>query len=261
MITAGIDCGTSYTKALVLEDDRVLARKAVRSGPIPKEAAKECLRSALEEAWVSYEDLDALGLIGESSLGLGETLVSASKALSLACRRFVPGLILDLGAQKCRAVKADEKGGILETAQNEDCAAAGGMFLELMAERLGIALEKVDELSRRGSGDIPLNAQCLVFAEAEAVSLIAGGARKEDICRAVMEALARRCSAFVRQLGIQESVVLTGGLALNSCFEEELRNQIKPLRLITPEYPIFVLCLGAAIACRESSRAPLLGAE
>ena len=49
-----------------------------------------------------------------------------------------------------------------------------------------------------------MNAQCAVFAESEVVSLLHAKTPKEDISRAVHDAIARRITSMVRKVGFAE---------------------------------------------------------
>jgi benzoyl-CoA reductase subunit D len=91
-----------------------------------------------------------------------------------------------------------------------------------------------------------MNAQCAVFAESEVVSLIHAKIPKEDIARAVHDAIADRIVSMARRIGIEKDVVVVGGLAKNTGFVDSITRTLSTEVLI-PEYPEYVAALGAAL--------------
>lgn len=92
-----------------------------------------------------------------------------------------------------------------------------------------------------------MNAQCAVFAESEVVTMVHNKIPKEDMARAVHDAIASRITSMVRKVGFEKDVVLIGGVAHNVGFvkslEKDLETEVK-----IPEQPEIVGALGAAIA-------------
>ena len=97
-----------------------------------------------------------------------------------------------------------------------------------------------------------MNAQCAVFAESEVVSLIHAKTPKEDISRAVHDAVASRIVSMVRKVGVASDVVLVGGVAKNIGFIDSLKRSLE-MDVTVPEDPEFVGALGAALAGSESA--------
>jgi benzoyl-CoA reductase subunit D len=115
-----------------------------------------------------------------------------------------------------------------------------------MARALEVSVEEMGPLALKSTKTIPMNAQCCVFAESEVVTLIHSKVAKEDISKAIHDAIAGRIASMVLRVGVEKDVVLIGGVALNPGFvpplEKELRTDI-----IVPESPDFIGALGAAL--------------
>ena len=126
--------------------------------------------------------------------------------------------VVDVGAEEGRGIKANAEGKVVDFAGNEKCAAGAGAFAESMARALQMTLKEFGEASLRSDKTIPMNAQCTVFAESEVVSLIHSATPKEDIAKAVLDAVASRVCAMVRRVGIEGDVVLIGGMVHNPGF-------------------------------------------
>ena len=130
---------------------------------------------------------------------------------------------------------------------NEKCAAGAGTFVEAMARALEVKLEEMGLLSLKAERAVPMNAQCTIFAESEVVTLIHEKTSKEDIARAIHDAIADRITSMTRRLGIQRDVVLAGGVAKNIGFVNSLEKALG-VKLLIPKEPEYVGALGAALA-------------
>jgi benzoyl-CoA reductase subunit D len=98
-----------------------------------------------------------------------------------------------------------------------------------------------------------MNAQCAVFAESEVVSLVHSKTSKEDIARAIHDAIASRISSMVRRLSIEKDVTLVGGLAKNVGFVESLKRDLN-MDINVPDDPDFVGALGAALVAQKKAK-------
>jgi len=96
---------------------------------------------------------------------------------------------------------------------NDKCAAGTGRFLEVMATALEVELENLAALSDQAVRAISISSTCTVFAETEVVSLLAGGADRAEIARGLHESIAARTSSLVYRVGLDEAVMMTGGVA------------------------------------------------
>jgi benzoyl-CoA reductase subunit D len=134
---------------------------------------------------------------------------------------------------------------------NEKCAAGSGSFTESMARALGMTLEAFSRKSLESSVKIPINAQCTVFAESEVVSLIHSGTGRQDIARAVNDAIASRIAAMVRPIKGEGAVVMLGGLARNQGFVRCLKENLGVTELKIPQEPEFTDAVGAAVIAAE----------
>jgi benzoyl-CoA reductase subunit D len=79
------------------------------------------------------------------------------------------------------------------------------------------------------------------------VSLIHAKVPKEDISRAVHDAIAERIISMVRRVGLGKDVVLIGGVARNPGFVDAMKRELG-MDMLVPEDPEYVGALGAAVA-------------
>lgn len=257
MNVVGIDCGAKYVKAMILGDDEILAKTSVLSGFDQKAVAQEAFDQVLKETSLKREDLSFITATGtgkeEVRFALGT--ITEVGANARAVNSLFPSVrtVIDVGAEEGRAIKISEKGKVIDFAINEKCAAGAGTFIEAMARALEIKLEEMGPLSLNSQKAVPMNAQCAVFAESEVVSLIHAKHAKEDIVRAVHDAIADRIASMARKIGIEKDVALVGGVARNIGFVDSLKRDLQ-LDLFIPEDPEFSCALGAAFAAVEKAK-------
>jgi len=257
MHVVGVDCGAKWVKVLILKDGEILARGSVLSGFDQKAAAEQALDLALEQAGLNRTDVahaTATGT-GKEEAAYAHSRVTEVGADAKAVGVLFPSVrtVIDVGAEEGRAIRVDEKGKVVDFAINEKCAAGAGTFTETMARALEISVEEIGPLSLKATKEVPMNAQCAVFAESEVVSLIHARHAKEDIARAVHDAIADRIASMARKIGIQKDVALVGGVSRNVGFVESLKRDLKE-ELLIPEYPEFSCAYGAALVAAERAR-------
>jgi len=248
MNVVGIDCGAKNVKALILEEDKILAKSSVLSGFDQKAAAKEALDLVLKDAGLKKEDLSHITATGagKEEVSFSQGTITEVGANAKAINSLFPSArtVIDVGAEEGRAIKISEKGKVIDFAINEKCAAGAGTFTETMARALEIKLEEMGALSLKSQKAVPMNAQC---------SLIHTKHAKEDIVRAVHDAIADRIASMARKIGIEKDVALVGGVARNIGFVDSLKRDLE-LDLLIPEDPEFSCALGAAYAAVEKAK-------
>lgn len=254
MTTAGLDCGAKMTKVLLLKDGDVLARSQTVTGFDQREAIEKVMDEALKQANLSLEQLDGICATGSGRkvVPFQTKEVTEVGAAAKAAVFLYPSArtVVDVGAEEGRGIKCDEAGKVIDFAVNEKCAAGAGSFTEAMARALEVTLEDFGRISLQSKQAVPMNAQCAVFAESEVVSLVHAKTSKEDIARAVHDAIASRITSMLRRVGIEKEVVLIGGLALNPGFVDALKRDLE-MEIHIPADPEFTGALGAAIAATQ----------
>lgn len=251
MLSAGIDIGAKTTKVVILKDnEEVLARSSVLTGFDQKASAEGALEEALQKAKAARNELKHI-----ISTGVGRKAapyisgdVTEISANAKGGYFLFPSarVVVDVGAEEGRAVRCDARGNIKDFAVNEKCAAGAGSFIEAMARALEVSIEEFAELSLKSTTNIPLNAQCVIFAESEVVSLIHTKIPRPDISRAIHDAIADRIASMIRRVGIEKDIILIGGVARNKGFVDALNRNLE-LEVIVPEEPEYVSALGAAL--------------
>lgn len=251
MITAGIDIGARNIKVVILKDSKVLSKNMDLCGFEIKASAEQVFQKALKDTGITEKDIKHIIATGAgvdmAPYATGK--ISMVGAIARAGVFLFPSArtVIDVGAEDARAAKCDEKGNLLDFVVNDRCAAGAGAFIEAMTRALELKLEEMGPLSLKSEKAIPMNAQCVIFGESEVVTLIHSQTSKADIARAVYDAMADRVSSMVRRLGVNQDVVLMGGVARDIGFIDSLKRKLG-VDLLIPEYPDFAGALGAALS-------------
>ncbi len=76
----------------------------------------------------------------------------------------------------------------------------------------------VDELGRKAlesKNPCTISSTCTVFAESEVISQLARGVKTEDLIAGICKSVASRVASLAKRSGIEELVVMSGGVAKN----------------------------------------------
>ncbi len=256
MITAGIDAGNKTTKTVILKNGEIIARALKPSGFDQEKAAREAFNEALRLANLDVADLAYTVVTGAGKhvISFAEGHLTEVSAAARGVNKLFPEArtVIDVGEEEGFALKIDKEGKVVDFAINEKCAAGTGSFLESMSRALETTVEEIGQLSLRGKKTVPMNAQCVVFAESEVISLIHAPVAKEDIAKSIHVAMASRISALVRRIGLEKEVVIIGGVAHNPGFVRALEEDLG-VEILIPAYPDYISALGAALAAGEKA--------
>ena len=253
MLSLGIDIGSRRVKVVLLRDGVILGKGIKEVGFKVDEDVSSCIEEVVGSLGISKGDIDVIGVTGSgrelfkgAHFKFTEITADARGAFHMdpECKTCI-----DIGAEESRVLKV-KKGKVLKFAINDRCAAGAGIFIETMARALEMDIESFDEAALKGEATVPLNAQCVVFAESEVVSLIHSGHSPEEIARAVYEAMALRIASMAGKVGIEDRVLLVGGVAKSRAFRESL-SKILRKDIHVPEMPEFVGAIGAALLAGE----------
>lgn len=254
MYVAGIDMGAKFVKVVIMNDGQVVSKGMAPTGFNLAESVENAYNSALENGGVSKDDIKHITSTGagKKEVSFRNDEVTEVGAAAKGAISLVPSsrTVIEVGAEEGRALRCDENGRVLDFVINEKCAAGAGAFTEAMARALEIPVTEMGPLSLKSEQETPMNAQCAVFAESEVVSLVHQKTAKQDIARAIHDAIASRISSMVRRLSIEKEVTLVGGLAKNVGFVESLKRDLK-MDVNVPEDPDYVGALGAALVAQS----------
>ncbi len=254
---AGIDIGSLITKAVIIDDRKLISSHRADSRADPARLSEQAFGETLKRAQAKTEDISftvATGY-GRISCAFADATIT-----ELTCHargsQFANSdvrTIIDIGGQDSKVIKIDSKGKMVDFEMNDKCAAGTGRFLEVMAHALGINIEDIGTISMQSENPCSLSSTCTVFAETEVVSLLAKGINKENIIAGLHMSIAKRVGNMVKRLGPQKEFLFVGGVAKNKGMKTSLEKQLS-IRFMALEFdPQIIGALGAALIAREIS--------
>lgn len=251
MILAGIDAGSRAIKGVLWDRERGrVAASGISDQGVAQEAlARELYESLLKDAGLREGDVSLV-----VATGYGRNLVSfADRTITeITChaagvRHFAPDArtLIEIGGQDSKVVRLKENGTVQDFSMNDRCAAGTGRFLEVVSERLGVALRGLGEMADRSPTAASISSMCVVFAETEIIGLLATGVAPEDIAAGVQAAIAGRVASMAGR-SLQGPVYFTGGVALVPGMAHALEQALgQPVSI--PMQPQLTGALGAAL--------------
>ena len=255
MTTVGIDCGTQRTKAVLVRDGQIEASAVARTDFDTNAAAAEVMDQLFQSAGVKSEDVERIYItgVGAQTIELGDGKVNEIMSAATGCTRLMPGCgcILDLGAERNRAIRMDGNGTIQGYEVNDKCASGSGTFIEAMARVLETPIEQFGDLALKHKQDITLAAQCVVFVESEVISMVHQNEDVADIAWGILDGVAAHIVALARRFGTYNDVCVIGGPTLNVGLIEALKKQTGQ-ELTVPEYAEYASAYGAALLAAEA---------
>lgn len=257
MLSVGIDIGSLSTDVVLMNDNReVVASEVIATGASSKKAAEKAFKKVLEVTKLQEKDIDYVVATGYGRIKVpfAREVVTEITCHAKGAHYFFPKVrtVIDIGGQDSKVIKVDQNGNVIDFVMNDKCAAGTGRFLEVMARTLEIELEEMGPLSLQGSDKLSISSLCTVFAESEVVSLIGADHGREDICRALHIAIAKRITAQARRVGVEEQVVMSGGVAKNIGVVKELERLLSTKLRIAPD-PQIIGAVGAALIGLEGA--------
>jgi len=257
----GCDVGSTYTKAVVLDEEGKIAADATIRSKINSEqsaiAAMEevCKKAGLKGAKeLSY--LVGTGY-GRNKVPFADENISEISCHAMGVHVTDPSVkaIIDIGGQDVKGIAVDKDGTVKNFAMNDKCAAGTGRFFEAMANSFEMSLPEFSKLALGAKNVIPITAQCTVFAESEVITLVGEGKPMDEIAAGIEMAVAKRCFVMAKKAGATDSITLTGGCAKNDGLKEAIEKVLKLKVVNLKTDPQLMGALGAAEYARQKGLA------
>jgi predicted CoA-substrate-specific enzyme activase len=263
-VVAGVDLGSTYTKAAVLARDRITGTGITPTVVDLDAAAEGALVQALAAGGVDRAALDMVVTTGygRRAIGMSHNEIDEIYAKAVAAKWLGSPwgpvrTVIDIGGQDSKVLRLDEEGSLDTFLMNTKCAAGTGRFLEAMARVLGVTLDELGPLGMRSRSPVELSNTCIVMAESEVVSLIAQRRAVEDIVAGIHVSVAERVGNMAKQLGVVEVVFFDGGPARNAGLKAALE-RVLDVELYVPKNPQVSAAIGAALVARDAVRSGLM---
>jgi predicted CoA-substrate-specific enzyme activase len=246
---AGVDVGASTTKSVIIDKNKeILGHSVVYSGANFKAAAEKSFSDAQKQAEKIVKDecfIVSTGYGRRNVAFAGDTKTEISCHAKGSFFHFPEAhTLIDIGGQDSKIIKVNESGKRTGFKMNRKCAAGTGAFLEEMANRLKIKIDKLNGLAEKSKKDIQIGSYCTVFSATEILTKIREGVEVNDLVKGVFHSVIKRA---LEMDPLEGEIVMSGGVVahnpvLVSMFEEKLERKI-----FVPPLPQLTGAFGAAL--------------
>jgi predicted CoA-substrate-specific enzyme activase len=250
---AGIDVGSTMTKTVILNKG-IIASVIGPTGPEQRRLANKVMEEALRKSSLSFRTITYV-----VSTGYGRINVPFADKQFTEITCHAKGIIhlfpkaktiIDIGGQDIKAIKIDTAGKTVDFVMNDKCAAGTGRFIEVIADTLGVPLDRVGDLSLQSKNPAKISNICTIWAQQEVAASLAQGVPISDLLAGVHHSLADRICRMVNRLRVENEVIVTGGGAKNRGLLKALSEQLGR-EVLVPEEPLITGALGAALLGKE----------
>ena len=250
----GIDVGSVSVDFALIDNQK----NVIKTSYLSNEGIAETIKKGLKE-FREYK-IKGNGITGSgrkfASMIVGADVVPTEiLAHAIGTNQFVPDFntIFEIGGEDSKLMirKSDNS---LDFAMNISCGGGTGSMIKSIANRMGVKIEDVGELSLKGNNNLTLDGKCGIFCQSSVVHHInTFDAKKEDILKGVCKALIGNYLAMVAQgKELKPPYVFQGGTSLNigliNALEEALQHKI-----IVPKYNTVMGAIGAAMLALEKN--------
>lgn len=250
----GIDIGSTATKVIVLDNEKIVEHFVIPTGWNSKDTAREVARRLTDKGLAVDDDMKTIATgYGRVSVEYAQKVITeitchGRGGYSLLGKDCT---IIDIGGQDTKIITV-ERGVSTNFLMNDKCAAGTGKFLEIMANRLNVDLLELFSLAENGK-PLPISSMCTVFAESEVISHIGTGEKREDIAAGVVDSVINRVAGLCSRHSIRGSILLTGGLCECDYLIRRLSEKIGA-EIYSDPMGRYAGALGAALIARDGKK-------
>jgi predicted CoA-substrate-specific enzyme activase len=251
--TAGIDVGSTYTKAVILSgDQQIVGKGMVPTGFKLVNAATTAYHAALAQAHLTEQDVVYIATTGYGRylIPFRDVQITDLTAQARGACYFFPRTktILDVGGQTMKASRLDDTSKVKAFRLNDKCAAGTGAFLEKTARYMGYRIEEIGPLMATSKEPVTISSVCAVFAESEVINHVSAGVSPADIMHGAMASLVDRSVQLMKRVGAEPEYTLVGGILRFETMVQVVREKLKAEVNVPPgDWPQYTAAVGAAI--------------
>jgi putative methanogenesis marker protein 15 len=257
-ITVGIDSGSSTTKVVVMRENELVGKEWLPTTD-PVGSANEALGKALQEAGISQEAVDAIGVTGpgrdllaehfNAALNLEEVSVVSKGAALLSQRHKGDATVIDIGGMNNKLMLMRD-GIVTSFSLGGICGGSSGRFLEVASHRLDVDVSELGKLALQSTAKaqdrFELQSYCMVFGIQSLVVALASGVTREDVAAAACHSVAEQVyETMIQEMEVRPPVIFVGGVSLVEGVKREFEEMLG-VEIIVPPYSQYAGAVGIA---------------
>ena len=144
MISLGLDSGSSMTKAVLLEDTKIIDTKMIPTSISPRKSLEFLYREIKKQ----HKEIDVIVTTGFGRNVLDQSVFKITEITCHAAGAFFMNpdcdTIIDIGGQDSKVITIDDLGCVTDFLMNDKCAAGTGRFLEMTMKRVESEIGRID---------------------------------------------------------------------------------------------------------------------
>jgi len=256
----GIDCGSSTIKIIVCDSQGniLIHRKTKTLFPLQQHiktalAGDGCfspfIKTDKNEFVIKTNHKLAATGYGRHHIPYISEVLTEIKAHFIGVQKQLdlnePFTIIDIGGQDAKVISVDVN-RVDQFIINRKCAAGTGAFIEELAHRLEVPMERMTEMAAHHDKELVLNSYCTVFSAQEVIKILMTGERIENLIYALYCSVVKR----VLEMTAMETriIAFSGGVIKYHPTLIELFGQKLPdKKLVVAPNTQYCGALGAAI--------------
>jgi (R)-2-hydroxyacyl-CoA dehydratese activating ATPase len=133
MYFAGIDIGSAASKAVILNEEKIIAAHTIETGPESQGTAEAVMEGILDRSGLIQKDISFLVATGYGRINVpwAQEIITEIACHARGVHYLFPKArtVLDMGGQDCKAIRVDDTGHHIAFSMNDKCAAGTGRFL------------------------------------------------------------------------------------------------------------------------------------
>lgn len=251
MYFIGIDIGSTAAKVVVMDTDKIIDKFTMPTGWSCVETSENILEKLTKMGYMK-DDTKIVGTgYGRVSIPFANKTVTEITCHGLGAFYLFKKdcTVIDIGGQDTKIITLQD-GIVSDFIMNDKCSAGTGRFLEVMGNILGVKINELIELSKKGK-DTKITSMCTVFAESEVISLIGRGESRENIAYGVVNSVIERVSSLCKKHAKNSIFFLTGGLCGNDYIVELLSKSLNGEVYSNSELARYAGAIGAALTAKK----------
>ena len=253
---AGIDIGSSFTKTVLLDQNKNISGTGINfSGVNLQAAADKALQTSFSEESLLLDIKQVVTSgFGRNNFTIEKIPIRSITEISCSAKAanfLYPEkslTIIDIGGQDTKIIKI-RNGKRASFKMNRKCAAGTGTFLEELALKMRIPSRDLNELASQSSNPKKISSYCTVFAGTEILARIREGVKAEDMIRGAFHSIVKR---VIEIDTIENDVVLTGGVVAHNPVIIDIFKDVLDETILVPPDPQLFVALGAALYAVDS---------
>ncbi len=255
MITAGIDVGSSAAKAVLLQDDVIVASTIIPTGLDSAETGELVFSDVIKKAGIDRGEVSAIVATGYGRVNVpfADKHITEISCHARGIHSVLPKVrtVLDMGGQDIKVIILDNRGNVENFIMNDKCAAGTGRYLERVAVFTEVPLEEIGAFSVRGEEQaVHVSNFCTVFAQQDVISLMREGVAVERILAGVCDGLVERILPLILRMDPRPDFAVTGGIAKNIGVVKRLEKALNMPAFLAND-PQLMGALGAAYFAKD----------